>query len=372
MFFEKSVRPLIAAILLLSALSRGNVPPEARQMVNDMQMRQQLAFLGNYGSGSDGYLAPVRAYVEVFGKGAVLSGFGKVVVRIKASKCEVGYRPGYGQPHPRSESIRPDFSYVELDEGRYFPEDTDSIKVWGIKGLPVGKTHWAFLLIKGKFNAYAHFPGNGAQYFTRGGGTDQSLPDSAACFGADSLRHQLRSLPRAWVESGKDPLFAASIFNSASEQEFAKGTLDEWNYSRIIKLWGKGGSAKSKVTDSATRYPSNYLLQVASARDLCDKKRFPEADERIAAAARLDSSYYGLYWARAYCLEAAGSSREALSFYRKAAQFSPLDGNLRKELRGKLDALEKKIPEPAAYRSMEKLPKPEMRILPDPVFPYSR
>lgn len=72
-------------------------------------------------------------------------------------------------------------------------------------------------------------------------------------------------------------------------------------------------------------------------------------------------------------LEAAGSSVEALAFYRKAAQYSPQDEDLRKELWDKIDALEKKFPDSTAYRSMKKVPKPEGRGQQDRGYnPYSR
>lgn len=353
----------LAGTALIPMPGWAKVPDIAKTQWNEMHQRTQMMQGMRWQGPEKEASPPVQAWVEVFSSGGEFSGFGEINIRFKSgSRPEAPYAidPTAGI-HPGSARAKPEYAYVELQGRRMFPQDTDSIRVWGITGVPFGKSHWVFALARGKINAYAHFPGPSALYFSHGDGGHASLRDSAAYFGADSLKKLLRFLPRAWAESDEDPLMGVLIHNAAGEKEAGAGYTADWGH----RYAREGQSTPlGKRDEILAKRPLDYLLRAGLARTHCKQKLFREAEKDLAVMRDLDSTSYQYYWLTAFCRESEGRIPESLPWYRKAAEMAPTDEALRKDLRKATERIGKKVPESRDFIREEKIPRARNRHVP--------
>jgi hypothetical protein len=353
----------LAGSTLIPMRGWAKVPDIAKSQWNDMQARSEWMNAHSW-TGSDKEASPpLQAFVEVFTPSGEFSGFGEITIRFKS-----GYHPGAPvaldpsvKIHPGSARAKPEYAYVEVQGRRMFPEDTDSIRVWGIKGVPFDKSHWVFVLALGKLNVYSHFPGPAAQYFAHGEDGPESFRDSARYFGVDSLKRIFHLCPRAWAESWDDPLMGVLIFNASGDKEIAAGYAADWAHRSARR--GQP-TPKGKREEILAKRPYDYLLRAGLARTHCKQKQFQEAEKDLGVLRSLDSTYYQYYWVSAFCLESEGRYPESLHWYRKAAEMAPMDEGLRKDLRKTMEKIEKRAPEDRGYIREEKLPKAKSRYVP--------
>ncbi len=345
----------IALLLLIHcALAAPRVGVDVMSQMETTRQRSGMVRQFTQSTDSEDYLPPVTAYIEVFPKqGENAQGYGMVSIKLKAR--EVEFEPINGEKKIRDpESKKPSYSYAELSGHRYFPEDTDSIRVWGLRGYPLSK-HWVFLLAEGKVNAYGHYPGNFPRYFAKGKPGMSMPPDSNQTFGGDSLRNLLKPYPRAWAEAKDNPVHAVKIFNEISDKEMTLSAQGSLTHQNAIRDWF---STSERLNQILEKYPNDYLALISRAHLLCKSKKFSEAQKDLAVAQDLDSAYYLLPWTQAYCDEIRGDSSMQLAHLYQANHYAPYTWDQRKKAESQIKDLEKSATNASQYWRITKTRKP--------------
>lgn len=345
-------------IALLSTIHCAVAAPQLGvDMVNQMQERSMYSAMNLQAfplTDANADLPPVMAYIEIFPKqGDMAMGYG--MVRIKLRPSDVEFMPVKGEKKFRDpESKGPSYSYIELSGQSYLPKDTDSIRVWGLRGYPHFK-RWVFLLAEGKVNAYGHYPGNFPRYFAQGKPGLSMPPDSSQVFGRDSLRNLVKTCSRAWAEARKNPILAVKIFNDASEKEITSSAPASLLHMDILRDLAPSMKRVDKILE---KYPHDYLARVSRVRSLCKAKKFSEAQQDLALARNLDSAYYLLHWTQAYCEEMRADSSSQLAHLYRTNHYAPYSWDNREKAESQIKVLEKSAAKGSLYWRVPKTRKP--------------
>ena len=198
----------------------------------------------------------------------------------------------------------PGISWIELAGMRFFPGNTDSIRVWDMPGLPADSV-WAIVFARGTINAFSFHPLFAPEHFFHPGQDSVMVKDLEA---SEKLESHWRRFPKsAQLEKGNgDPVMAIRIANSGRHRQ--------------------GGKELQDLLDEA-----DYL---------CKVKRFGEADSLLAKAKGWDQQYSRTHFHIGECLERREDIPGALRAYRQALRNPGLDAVFRKETEMKIRELE--------------------------------
>ena len=256
------------------------------QIMSQMQQRQMYSF--NYSDFSaHEAVPPLPAFIKVFAPNGNSEGMGHLYALAGVNG-------------------KPQLTWVEIAGKRYFPEDTDSIRVWDLPGIPKGK-NWIFAMAKGRYDAYTFNPGFGVQGYV--------LHSQDSAGGLDETR---------W--KAPDTLWPG--LPQTSQLEAGKG--DEVMAIRLAN--------ESNYRAGSTQYP-NLLTDAES---LCKRKKFGEAAALLAKAKAWDPHYPRLDSQIGFCREQQGDIPAALEAYRRALRFAGQDADFREDLEKKISKLEPK------------------------------
>lgn len=281
-------------------------------------------------------LPAVHAYVRIFSPRGIKAGYG--TVSIENSRMKMG-NPFRGARPRRRVPPLPQFSFVQLGQERFLPEDTDSITVWDVTGIP-DSSAWIFRLADGRIGAYAYFPGRYVQVFTLGNPAKPPVRDTNSQLAFEDLKRRLRQVPRAYLEWENDPMKAVHLFNAAREEEFGSGSDSAVEFYRRLRDEDRIG--QFSLQDTLMVRPSDMLVRLASARMHCRLGRHVQAREDLAAAKRIDAGYYLLAWVEGLCEEMKGDPQHARQLYTQALEYAPSGGPFRSQVSEALAKLGRK------------------------------
>ena len=280
-----------AAILLMAALPSvlpaldpvAKIKPQMMQdrMTHLEMMQLQTMLFPTYS------MPPLQAFIRVHSAAGKVEGMGMLEVL-------------YGK-----DSFKPRLAFVELTGRRYFPEDTDSIQVWDITGIPKDR-YWVFVMAKGPISIFTCHPGKMVEKFTR------VPPDSSAWLNVEGWKHI-------------DTISARFPTGNRPAREAARG-----DRVMAFRIYNEGEQKRS---------PNGYITLLDRAESLCGERKFSQAEPLLATLRSRDPHYPRLHYIEGQCKERQGD-RTATEAYRLALRYCGFDVRMRDDIEKRLRKLE--------------------------------
>lgn len=259
-----------------------------------------------------------RSFVILYQDDQVVSGLGTLGIRkgmsFTSDKGFLKYSGLFERKTCAFEGV--DCFWIDLQGMRYYPENTDSITIQGIKGYPA-RGQWNFTLTEGKICAFSSLP-FGALDSAWEGGQGYALAKKSE---RKSFRERLKAVPEAYEAWIEDPLWAIKHFNAAIPATLAKDF--DYEASDDPHFPSEDGIHEKRMMRRIEKNANDTYALGRLAELHCHFGEYDKAEKALTALRLLDENHFRYLLVKAYCTEKRGDPETANALYRLAYPVVP-------------------------------------------------